>query len=205
MLADFAITTISNALNRYLRADENSQARLAKLKGKNIVITLKPSKTPFYLHFHADGVSLQTTQTIEPTTSIVGTPLRLLAMSLNPRERKSFFAGDVELSGDAEFAQSVIELFDRVEWDAEEQASRWLGDIGAHKLGNALFELNSHWQAARANLHAQVSEYLQEEATWLPERTQFSAFLNGVDEVKMATDRLEAKINHLIVSKKDAE
>lgn len=205
MLTDWVLTRFSSALNHYLRSDPTSFARLAKLKGKTIAITLLPREKPFYLHFHADGVSLQTESAIDPVTSIAGTPLRLLATGLSPQDRKQFFADDVQLSGDAEFAQSVIELFDQIHFDWEEQASKWLGDITAHKLGNVFRQIHTHWQASCNSLNAQVSEYLQEEATWLPERTRIANFLLEVDELRMATDRLEAKINYLLASKKDTE
>lgn len=205
MLTDWVLTRFSNALNRYLRSDPTSFSRLMKLKGKTIAITLLPRQQPFYLHFHADGVSLLTESAIPPTTRIAGTPLRLLATGLNPQDRKQFFADDVQLSGDAEFAQSVIELFEHTNFDWEEQAAEWLGDITAHKLGNVFRQIHTHWQASCNSLNAQVSEYLQEEAAWLPERTKMANFLQEVDEMRMATDRLEAKINYLLASKKDAE
>lgn len=205
MFTDWVFNSISNALNHYLRSDEQCAHQLAALKGKCIAITLLPNKTPFYLHFYADGVSLRTTSEIPPTASILGTPLRLFALGLNPKERNRFFAEDVQLLGDAEFAQAVVQLFDEVEWDIEEQASHWLGDIGAHKLSHFAKQAHSQWQAMRSNVKAQVNEYLQEETSFLPNHAQFSQFLHAVDEVRMATDRLEAKINHYIASKKDAE
>lgn len=205
MFTDWVLNAIGNALNHYVRADEESARKLDKLKGKCIAITLLPKKTPFYLNFHADGVSLSAICDTPPAASILGTPLRLFALGLNPKERNQFFADDVQLLGDAEFAQAVVQLFDQVEWDFEEQASHWLGDIAAHKLGNLVKQTNSHWQTLCSNMHEQVSEYLQEEASFLPDHLQFTGFLQEVDEVRMATDRLEAKINHYIASKKDAE
>ena len=68
----------------------------------------------------------------------------------------------------------------------------------ARQLGN-LFRLSGKFIGESSRTLAQdITEYLQEEARWLPTRTEVNYFLNDIDELRSDVDRVDARIQRLM-------
>lgn len=191
------LTTIENAINTYLKQDSESLNRLAKLSGKVIAIHLNPFSYSFYCRFNDNAVSLATTSLTPPNAEITGTPLQLAGVMLAKENRQQFFADDVNISGDAETAFEVVELFDKVQIDWEEHTARLLGDIPAHHIGQLASQLKNWVAKTSAHFTADASDYLHEETEWFPVREELNEFFADIDTLRMDADRLEARFNHL--------
>lgn len=191
------VNTLESALNRYLRADAESSTRLAKMAGKSISIELLPMHLHFNCHFTHDGVQLSTQADPSALTKITGTPLQLLGALLAKKQRQQFFADDVTIEGDAEFAQHVIQLFDHVDIDWEDHASKIIGDVSAHRLGKLFVGMKSWLGTSQQNFSADMKDYLHEETAWFPSKESLRDFFSDIDNLRMDTDRLESRIAHL--------
>jgi ubiquinone biosynthesis protein UbiJ len=195
---NFLTSTVQKALNTYLALDPDSKLRLAALQGQVVTVELLAVGIIFHLTFSASGIELQTGPIEHADTVIKGTPLRLLHLALAPRQnRQQFFADDVAIEGNLELGQLVIDLFDHIEVDWEEILSRFIGDVSAHHIGQIGKKFQSMFTRTRDILTQDVSEYLHEEIDFFPPREALSDFFHDVDEIRMDTDRLEARINHV--------
>jgi ubiquinone biosynthesis protein UbiJ len=191
------ITTLENTLNAYLRSDPQSASRLAKLAGKTIRIELLPMHLIFNAHFTHERVSLSTHSDEEPLTKIKGTPLQMFGALLAKENRHQFFADDLVIEGDAEFAQSVTSLFDNVSIDWENYASQYIGDVPAYKLGKIVNSMKDWVRKTQRGFSEDINDYLHEEATWFPHKEALKDFFTDIDNLRMDADRLEARLNHL--------
>jgi ubiquinone biosynthesis protein UbiJ len=191
------LNTLETAMNRYLQSDTQSLHRLQKMAGKSISIELFPLNLHFNCRFTAEHVSLDMNEGEAAQTTIKGSPLQLLGALVDKNNRHQFFADDLTIEGDAEFAQEVIALFDQVHIDWEEQTSRLIGDVPAYQLSKFLGGIRQWVNTTQASITEDVSDYLHEEATLFPAKEQLDEFFNDIDTLRMDADRLETRITNL--------
>jgi ubiquinone biosynthesis accessory factor UbiJ len=127
---------------------------------------------------------------------VSGPPLALARLAIAPADR-AIEESNVLVKGDAEIARAFRELLQAAKPDLEEELSRQVGDITAHRLARTA-EAARDWfkQLARTSA-ANLREYLQEESRVLVNDTEFTEFLDGVDRVREAADRIEARLRLL--------
>jgi ubiquinone biosynthesis protein UbiJ len=123
--------------------------------------------------------------------------MQLMGALIDKERRHQFFADDLTIEGDAEFAQQVINLFDQVSIDWEEHASRIIGDVPAYQLSKLVSGVRGWLKKTSSNLKQDASDYLHEEAEWFPTREELQEFFSDIDNIRMDTDRLEARIAHV--------
>lgn len=193
----FLLNTLEKALNAYLNQDEASAKHLAKMAGKSISVELLPLSLHFTCHFTAQNVKVTMNEANPANTKIKGTPLQLLGAFIDKNNRKQFFADDLSIEGDAEFAQQVIDLFDQVNLDWEEIASRFVGDTPAYHLNKFVSKVQSWMKSTTSEFTQDVNDYLHEEKEWFPAREALQEFFSDIDTLRMDADRLEARIAHL--------
>lgn len=98
---------------------------------------------------------------------------------------------------DAALAKELAETLGKMRWDAEEDLSRVLGDIAAHRLvSTATGVLEWHRNAAETIARSWV-EHWQDENPMLAQPEQMHAFFKEVGEVHDRVEQLEQKIKQL--------
>jgi ubiquinone biosynthesis protein UbiJ len=102
-----------------------------------------------------------------------------------------------QIRGDAEIANLYKEFFAAARPDAEEELSRWVGDLPARQLSRFATGLHTWLARTRRVAGENIAEYLQEEGRDVPSRTEAAEFLAAVDAAREAADRLEARIKRL--------
>jgi ubiquinone biosynthesis accessory factor UbiJ len=69
----------------------------------------------------------------------------------------------IVFSGDSELAATLSDIARNVEWDVEEDLSRALGDVAAHRIVDTAGRVHAWQKDAGQRLSANVAEYLTEE------------------------------------------
>ncbi|MCE3285407.1 MAG: hypothetical protein K0R70_1663 [Steroidobacteraceae bacterium] len=72
-----------------------------------------------------------------------------------------------------------------------------IGDVAAHQVANVARGFLAWGRKAADAFSQNVAEYLQEEGRDVPTRTELEEFLESVDHLREATDRLEARLARL--------
>jgi ubiquinone biosynthesis protein UbiJ len=103
----------------------------------------------------------------------------------------------VQIRGDAEIAGRYRELLALARPDFEEELSRVLGDVPARQLAQFTRAAFAWADKARRTAGENIAEYLQEESRDLVNKTELEEFLAGVDELREAADRAEARLARL--------
>lgn len=195
------LNLLSQALNHYLKLDSQSDKRLQQLEGKIITIELLPFHYVFQCIFKTNEIQLKEGELFPATAKISGTPLLMCGAVLMRDKRHHFFAQEsLVITGDAGLAQQVIELFDEMEIDWEEYIAQVIGDVPAYHLGRVARRVEDWLRNTEKSFERDVSEYIHEEIKLFPPSEALQDFYHEVDSLRMDVDRIEARINSLIMN-----
>jgi ubiquinone biosynthesis protein UbiJ len=192
------MTALEEIIDRLLRLDPDTSARLGEMAGKVIRLRLlldgaAPLEV-FVLPSEA-GVRLRVEHPGEADVTIGGTP-GVFARAFFGEVRPST-AASLEIRGDVELGRRFERVLKGLDIDWEEQASRLFGDVIAHRLGNLARAVRAQAATTVRTLERDVVEYLQEETRLLPRRERVEAFLQAVDRLRADADRLEKRLERL--------
>jgi len=188
---------VETSLNRYLQLDPEALSRFSVLEGKIIAIKIRGLNQALFFFPSADGFMVLAGFDEEADTTISGTPVALVKLGLADDPRDQLFNGEVEITGDTRLANQFSRLFSQLNIDWEELLAQNVGDIAAHKMGDLFREMGQWAKRSTQSVNLDAGEYLQEEVHLSPANAELRGFINKVDEVREATDRLAAKINVL--------
>ena len=178
----------TRALNHVLRSAPLAMERLRKHAGRTAAFHVGPLTLAF------------TVQTTGEVTAAVPGASRDLTVRISPfllprlAAREEAALREVEMQGDMELAQEISFLARHLTWDVEEDLSKVVGDIAAHRLvGSA--RAFSRWGRDAALRTAQgAAEYWTEESPLIASRVKVDGFVRDVSELRDAVDRLEKRI-----------
>lgn len=181
----------TRALNHVLRSAPLAMERLGKHAGRTAAFHVGPLTLAF---------TVQTTG--EVAAAVEGAPRDLevrISPFLLPRlaahEEAAF--REIDMQGDMELAQDVSFLARNLTWDAEEDLSRVVGDIAAHRIVSAARAFRA-WSADTGVRIAQgAAEYWTEESPLIATRVKVDTFVSAVAELRDAVERLEKRIGKL--------
>jgi ubiquinone biosynthesis protein UbiJ len=187
---------LTAAMNRNVAQSERATALAHQLEGR--ALALEFAGTPVTLWFRvaagriaidmpADGAAAAADATL------TGSPLSLLSM-VGPDAEERFRGAAIRIAGDAEVAQRFRELLQQAQPDLEEELSRVVGDVAAHQVANVARGFLDWGRKAAESFSTNVAEYLQEEGRDVPARVEVEEFLEGVDQLRDAADRLDARL-----------
>ena len=188
---------VESAFNRYMALDPQALSALATLEGKVIALQITGLELELYFLPGADGVQVLGRYEGEPDTRLCGTPLALARLGISRGVDTSAFGSEIEISGDTETGQRFKEALDAVQLDWEEWLSHATGDVVAHQLGSAVRRFTEYLNRTAETLVTDTDEYLHDEARLVPARVEIENFMDDVDRLRMAADRLEARVRRL--------
>tara|TARA_B110000967_G_scaffold31925_1_gene30314 strand:- start:10 stop:594 length:585 start_codon:yes stop_codon:yes gene_type:complete len=109
--------------------------------------------------------------------------------------------GNISIKGDLELANQVSQVLKKIEWDVEEDLSRYIGDIPAIHTTKILKKVITSSQKNIKNITGALLEYWQEENKILTKKRNVEIFYSEVDKIFEDTERLEARIKIMIEKK----
>jgi ubiquinone biosynthesis protein UbiJ len=103
--------------------------------------------------------------------------------------------GNISIEGDLDLANQVSQVLKKVEWDVEEDLSKYIGDIPAIHSTKILKKVVTNSKKNIVNIASTLLEYWQEENQILTKKTDVENFNSEVDKIVEDTERFEAKMN----------
>jgi ubiquinone biosynthesis accessory factor UbiJ len=181
-------------LNRLLASEAWARARLAPFAGETVELRAPPLPT---LRLRIlEGGSVQAGDRDENDSPH-------LLMTLRPDLLVAFVRGEehamrsVDVEGDAKLAAEVLVLARHLRWDAEEDLSRLVGDVAAHRLAEAGRAFAAWHLDAAQRLAAAFADYVTEEKQLLARRAHLDALGASVARLRDAIARLDKRIERL--------
>ena len=185
------------AVNHVLRSAPMAMERLRRHAGRTARFEVGPA---------AFTLTIQTTGEVLPA---VPGASRDLEVRLSPFLLPRLAAGEdaafreIEMKGDMELAQEVSFLARHLTWDFEEDLSKAVGDIAAHRLAGAARRLR-HWARDATLRTAQgAAEYWTEESPLIASRVKVEDFVRDVDDLRDGVERLEKRLAALSARSRD--
>lgn len=179
------------AVNHVLRSAPLARERLARHAGRTVAFRIGPLAPAF---------TIQTTGEVTPALREAPRDLDVrISPFLLPRlmARDESAWRDVEMTGDMELAQEVSFIARNMSWDVEEDLSRIVGDIAAHRIVSGARAFDAWARDAALRTAQGASEYWTEESPLIASRVKVESFVRDVSELRDAVDRLEKRIERL--------
>jgi len=133
----------------------------------------------------------------EVDATIHGSPMALMKLSSADNAGASMLDSDVVIDGDMRVAEKFSAILKEVDIDWEELLSKLVGDIIAHQTGQLVRSGSDWFNDSIEAMKLNTSEYLSEESKLTPAEAEIEYYMDQVDELRMDTDRLEARIKQL--------
>ncbi len=101
------------------------------------------------------------------------------------------------VSGEPELAAVIEELARTLRWDVEEDLSRVLGDVLAHRVVGSARAMGNWQRDAAGRVGEALTAYAVEEAGLVVRRPELAAFAESVDRLVRSLDELQQRIGRL--------
>jgi len=181
----------ARAVNHVLRSAPLAMERLRPHAGRTVEFRVGPVTV---------ALTIQTTG--EVLRAVPGAA-RDLTVRISPFLLPRLAAGeeaafrDLEMLGDMELAQEVSYLARNLSWDVEEDLSKVVGDIAAHRIVGAGRAVSRWGRDATLRAAQGAAEYWTEESPLIASRVKVDGFVREVSELRDALERLEKRIERL--------
>lgn len=187
---------IADILNRNISEITLAREIASELNGNTVAIRVRDTALGAYFVFEDDLVALSADYTDDPDVVIAGS-LITLARMLKGSGETAIRSGDVDLTGDAATAQRFQKLLDLAQPDIEEELSRVIGDVAAHRIAEVARGVGNWARDARSTMGGNIREYLQEESRDVPTRYEVDRFTQQLGILRDDVERVAARLTRL--------
>ncbi|MCL6270607.1 SCP2 sterol-binding domain-containing protein [Sansalvadorimonas sp. 2012CJ34-2] len=190
-------TALEKAVAKVIELDVVTARRLGELDGQVLQVCCTLPELTFYIRFRESVLDLLAVCEESVTASLKGSALELLGLTLADDPMAQLQKGDIELSGSSDLLLMLAGILRESDFDWEALIARHTGGVIAHAIGSvarAGAETTRHLTDA---ILANLPEYLQEELRLLPATGEVEAFQEDLDDMRLAVDRVEARIQRL--------
>jgi ubiquinone biosynthesis protein UbiJ len=195
-LRKLAGRALETALNHTLSLDPETQNRLAALNGRSVQLHLRGPEIA--LAITVDDARLKVgPPEHDNQLRVAATPGSLLAMAFR-RDEDGIAPGKIDIAGDAELARRLEKLASKFAPDFEEAFARTFGDVLGVPLARVVRKALSHTRETAAHLTEDSADWLREESRVAMAPGEVEGFLDGVDQLRERSERLESRVKRLI-------
>ena len=196
MLLTGLLAGVELGLNRVLQMDSTALPRLARLQGKLIEVN---SQSPAFRLVSLPGSDgLQLASHWEGADCVLSAPAgSLLQLALAKDKTAVLHRPEVTLSGDSAVLLELAAILQDLELDWEYELSRWLGPVGSQLLAGHLRSRVNWAGDSLGSLRQTLADYLAEESRSLVGEREAQARFAELDDLKLALDRLDARLDRL--------
>ena len=196
------------AINKALDYDPGTRNKANKLAGKSLQVNITDLEVNAQLTFFESSIGLSCAQTATTGPAhqsnnhdasdvrICGRSMNLLAIGIN--HNTSLADTGVKAQGDLGFLADIRELVATIDIDFEDALAPHIGQVSASLVGSVA---KQYYSAVKTTAHSSISQaeaFIQNEMRLLPTKNEFDNFKIDVSSARMATERLQAKIESFI-------
>jgi ubiquinone biosynthesis protein UbiJ len=182
---------VSAGINHLLAQEPWAINKLVAHAGK--IACLDAGTVRIKLKVAADGLVEAAAHDAVPAVTIRA-KVSDLPLILQNRERAFSY---LKIEGDADFANTISQLSQSLRWDAEEDLSKWIGDIAAVRAVASARSLAVLVQSTHRKVNENLAEYFLEENPMLTRPRDVTAFTRDVVRLRDDVERLEKRIDRL--------
>jgi len=183
-------TVVLGALNHLLTQATWARRQLTPFAGRRARFEMPPWQLAFGIG--DDGFFEALT---EPEVDVTVTlPANGPMLALQGIDR---LMATAHVTGNAEFATALSFVLKNLRWDAEEDLSKLVGDIAAHRIVGGVSAAAVWQKQATQNFAENIAEYLGEEARLLTPISELTDFRQDMADFSNRLARLETRVKVL--------
>ena len=196
--------SIESSLNAVLAHDPALLKALEKFEGKRIRIQ-SDDWLILVVTLQSNGFHLSLCDEDLCDTTVFGSISELLAVALASDKADALMNGDVDISGSSALVLDLAKIVQQLDIDWEALISPMTGGLIAHQIGKGFRSLLKWGKDSGQTLATSSKEYLEDEVQLLAPKPLAEHFTSQVSELRLATDRAEAHLEHLkqLISKRN--
>ncbi|MFO7581768.1 SCP2 domain-containing protein [Guyparkeria sp.] len=194
MLSTALRFTAETAINRLIRRDPAARDRLARQAGLVFTVLIEHPALSLTLTPTTDGLMWRAHDNLTPDATIhTSGPALLLALQRS-HDMDSLFAGDIEIEGDEQAATAFLRTLREMDIDWGDWLAERVGTSAAGVIEQAATRARRSVEEWRETRHIEQHDYLVHEARLVVDDMDLPGFLDEVDEIRTAVDRLERRL-----------
>lgn len=182
---------ISAPINHVLRANSWALERLRPHAGRVACFDNGPFSV--MMEVTASGEIADAARDATPDVTVRATP----GLTLRIVARDAAAWSEARVEGDAAFAAAIHHVISNLRWDVEEDLSRVVGDIAAHRIVTTGRKLDQWGRQSADNLARSFTEYWTEEQPLIAGKHEVEAFVRDVDVLRDDLARVEKRVERL--------
>lgn len=193
---------LQTLVNQALAYDPAARRKLATLAGKSLILETREPSLTLVLEIEADAAGTTSVRVgfdppDEVSARVSGRAADLVAV-LQARDRtQAMMAHHIDIQGDTRTFFTLQEVLSGLDIDWEMALGDRLGDLPAHLVADGLRFFGGMARAQGRSLDRTLRNFLREESDWLVPGPLWRGHSRQVHEVRLATDRLAARIERL--------
>ncbi|MEX1200568.1 MAG: SCP2 sterol-binding domain-containing protein [Methylophaga sp.] len=182
------------ALNQALSADADSQAKLHQFEQRSIHLDITDFQVSIFIQFKNASLKLADGRDKTADLMIAADSAALIKVARNP---DNLFSAQIKILGDVQFAKQLQDWLNGFDFDWEAQLAKVTGDTLAYPIAQGLRQGFGWLNSSADSFQKSLAEYLREESRLLPDKAETDRFMQDIDSLQAAADRLEARIQRL--------
>lgn len=188
---------LENALNRLFWQDRTLTQQRQRLCNKVLRLEIIDWDCTFHLLFSDAWIDVQRVWEGEVDCTVRLRPTLLPALLDKQQLTALIREGKLEIDGDIQVAQQLVNLLDAAAIDPAEWLTPWLGDVGAQGLHQAVTRAARQLAAGAHQQHRALAEALTEEWRLSPPALEVAWFSDEVAALARETQQLEQRLARL--------
>lgn len=184
------------AINKALRYDPATQQKIARQTGKVLCLQIEQPSLTFYVRM-GEQIQLMSHCESDISATLRGPAQGFLRLASTEDKQQALMHSDIEIQGSSQFALSLADASSALDIDWAAMLEDFTGPLVAGFIHRQVTGLFSFAKQAMQKLHDDSVSYLRDEKGLLIHKLEAQQHFRNVHELRLATDRLEARIQQL--------
>ncbi|MEP2650430.1 MAG: SCP2 sterol-binding domain-containing protein [Paraglaciecola sp.] len=208
-IAQLLTSGIELGFNQLLNLDTDSQARLAKLNGKSLQVSVKELPFPLLFNFSEQvevGAVVESNEHNQAPDCLIELDLNTLPKLQDSSQLTQLIQQKkLSLIGDIYIAQTFGDLIKELDIDWEEQLSKYTGDVVAHQTFSSAKSLLSQAKQELEKAATNIGDRMTQADAIAVKPIEMALFSDQVGDLRSDTERLLARLQRLEQAQADSK
>ncbi|MEP1553223.1 MAG: SCP2 sterol-binding domain-containing protein [Paraglaciecola sp.] len=208
-IAQVLTSGVELGFNQLLKLDSDSQARLAKLNGKSLQVSVKELPFPLLFNFSEQvevGAVIESNEHNQAPDCLIELDINTLPKLQDSSQLTQLIQQKkLSLIGDIYIAQTFGDLIKELDIDWEEQLSKYTGDVVAHQTFSSAKSLLSQAKQELEKAATNIGNRMTQADAVAVKPIEMALFSDQVSDLRSDTERLQARLQRLEKSLDDSK
>jgi len=190
------VPIFDKAINSALAMDPGAEQKLAPLNGCILEVRITNLGQSIFIGTEDNKVLLLSAAS-SPTVTMASSLIGFAKLAAQKDTTSLLASGELQITGDAVRAQQIYRFTQDLDIDWEGLLAKAVGDTPARLVGNSVRQGRAVAKTFSQNFTKDIEEFIKYELRLLPSRALANKQFDAIDQLRLATDRLESRVRSL--------